>query len=106
MPSDGSIKRLRLRRSLDAHGISFAQPPFIHRAFPATTDKEFTSRRIRYTVRFGLHRQTRETDVNMLSTELAALISRGAILVGIDGIDGFKCGPTDDELRQFSHPLE
>lgn len=74
---------------------------------PATPDNLFTTRKIRYTLKRGFRRITRETTCDRLSLELReALNQPGTTLVGLDGINGFKSGPTEQELRMFAHPLD
>lgn len=101
-----SIPRLIMRHQLDRHGIEIqaAQAP---RPFEATPENLFTTRKVRYTVAIGLRRITRETTSDRLSTELTEfIVKKNATLVGLDGINGFRCGATEEELRMFAHPLE
>lgn len=101
-----TISRPTMRQQLDQHGIEIQSAP-ASPLFEATPESHFSSRKVRYTVAIGLRRITRETTYDRLSTELMEFIGqKKATLVGLDGINGFRCGLTEDELRGFAHPLE
>jgi len=92
---------------LRALGINISKQEIKKGPFPATPDKEFTSRKTRYTIQVGERTSTRECDINILSTQLRELIGKkGALLLGIDGINGFQCGAVDEDISTFSHELE
>lgn len=101
-----SLSRLFLRHMLDALGIHITTPAMETTAM-ATPIGAFTSRKIRYTIGRGYRRITRETTCDRLSIELReALAQPDTTLIGVDGINGFACGPTEEELRMFGHPLD
>ncbi|HLP43604.1 MAG TPA: hypothetical protein VK465_19030 [Fibrobacteria bacterium] len=100
-----SLSGMGIRQALDALGINIAEPA-METFVPATPIGSFTSRIIRYTIGRGLERITRETTCDMLAVELGAFLAQpDTVLIGIDGINGFTCGPTQDELRMFAVPL-
>jgi hypothetical protein len=102
-----SVGLLFFRFKLDKLGIYIHSAAFEAPSYPSTPEKEFLARKVRYTVGIGLRRITRETTCDRLFLEVSAFISdHKATLLGIDGINGFRCGPTDQELGMFAHPLQ
>lgn len=104
--AESSERAMEIGQQLEDHGIEIQAAPAPH-LYDATPSSLFSTRRVRYTVGFGYRRITRETNLERLSTELGEFIGRKkGNLVGIDGINGFRCGPTEDELRSFCHDLD
>ena len=87
--------------------ISTDQTPIIQLPeSPSTPMELFINRKIRYTVSMNGNYETRETICEKFSSEITAFFSKGAKLIGIDKINGYKCGPTDEEILLMSHPFE
>lgn len=93
-------------QQLAEHGIAIHPAPTLH-PFVATPLELFSTRKVRFTVEIDHQPITRETTLDRLSTMLAEyIVQKKAALLGVDGINGFKCGPTDEERRTFCHSLE
>ena len=95
-----------LKLGLLHHEINVEKAPLMEAAPSATPLEAFTARKMRYTVSINGNFQTRETTCGKFSSEIAAFIKeQKGILVGVDGVNGYACGPTDQEILFWAHPL-
>jgi hypothetical protein len=102
-PEEGAARPLDIRQQLDQHDIAIEPAQTL---FEATPSNVFSTRKVRFTVEISHQPITRETTWDRLSTMLAEYLGpKKAKLLGIDGINGFQCGPTEEELRWFYHSL-
>ncbi len=99
-------KRTHLKLGLKHHKITVENKLLSEPLFDSTSLEAFTARKLLYTVSMGGNYETRETTCGKFSSEITAFISKGAKLIGIDGVNGYKCGPSDDEILQFAHSLD
>jgi hypothetical protein len=96
-----------LKLGLKHHEISLESKPFGESSQLPTPLEEFAARKMRYTVSINGNYQTRETTCGKFSSEIAAFMKdQRGILIGIGGVNGYKCRPTDEEILMWAHPLD
>lgn len=102
-----ALHNTRLKLGLKHHEISLESKPFGESSQLPTPLEEFTARKISYTVSINGNYQTRETTCGKFSSEIAAFMKdQSGILIGVDGVNGYKCGPTDAEILMWAHPFD
>ncbi len=96
-----------LKLGLKHHEISIQEAVPGGKPNAATPLEEFSKRKMRYTVSLNGNYQTRETTCGKFSSEIAAFIrEKNGILIGVDGVNGYACGPTDEEILFWAHPFD
>jgi hypothetical protein len=97
----------RLKLGLKHHQISLESKPLGESSQLPTPLEEFSARKMRYTVSISGNYQTRETTCGKFSSEIAAFMKdQNGILIGVDGVNGYKCGPTNEEILMWAHPFD
>ena len=96
-----------LKLGLKHHEITIEDAVPIDELLASTPLEEFTRRKMRYTVSINGNYQTRETTCGKFSSEISAFIKeQNGTLIGVDGVNGYACGPTDEEILFWAHPLD
>ncbi len=99
--------KTHLKLGLKHHEINLESKPFGESSQVPTPLEEFAARKMRYTVSINGNYQTRETTCGKFSSEIAAFMKdQSGILIGIEGVNWYKCGPTDEEILMWAHPLD